>query len=153
MDSGGREAMLYDLLHMDISGYDLRSFPRTQALLDQIVNSMSTFELYWYDQLCNGILGQLGEDWNEPITVYSFYASYIDYAQKIGQKHRVSKSQMGKELRKLCPNIQRVKKRHNHLDREFFYIFPPLEECRKVFEERVKIKVDWDTPASDEDDE
>ena len=57
MDSGGREAMLYDLLHMDISGFDLRSFPRTQALLDQIVNSMSSFERYWYDQLCNGTLG------------------------------------------------------------------------------------------------
>ena len=151
MESGGREAMLYDLLHMDISGYDLRSFPRTQALLEQIVNSMSSFERYWLDQLYNGSFGRSDTDWNDPVSVDGFYDCYIEFEQRIGQRHRLSKSQVGKELRKLCPGIQRVKKQKFHQDRAFFYTFPPLEDCRKAFEERVKIEVDWDTPASADD--
>ena len=36
MDSGGREAMLYDLLRYDYSEINLKEIPRTAALLDQI---------------------------------------------------------------------------------------------------------------------
>jgi len=151
MDSGGREAMLYDLLHMDITGYDLRSFPRTQALLDQIVNSMSSFERYWYDQLYSGTLGQADANWGE-VFVDDFYEGYLKSAQAMGQRHRLSKSQVGKELRKLCPGVQKVRQRPSpNLYREFIYILPELDDCRKAFEEKVNIKVDWDAPVSDDD--
>ena len=116
MDNGGREAMLYDLLHMDISGYDLRSFPRTQALLDQIVNSMSSFEHYWYDQLCDGTIGKYRWEWGKPLSVNDFYGGYIDFSINRGQRHKDSPSHVGKELKKLCPGMEkrRIKSEHSH---------------------------------------
>jgi predicted component of type VI protein secretion system len=51
MNNGGREGMLHDLLQYDFSGIDLRRFPRTEALMDQVVNSMSPVEKFWYDRL------------------------------------------------------------------------------------------------------
>ena len=54
MDSGGREAMLYDLLRYDFSGIDLRTFPRTEALMDQIVSSMSPVQKFWFERLIQG---------------------------------------------------------------------------------------------------
>ena len=41
MDHGGREAMLWDLMHRDISGVNLRKPPATAALWEQKVRSMS----------------------------------------------------------------------------------------------------------------
>ena len=41
MDNGGREAMLHDLLARDIKDVNLSIYPRTPALLDQILSSMS----------------------------------------------------------------------------------------------------------------
>lgn len=56
MANGGREAMLYDLLRMDISGVNLREFERTEGLLDQILHSMSSVQKFWFERLMAGSL-------------------------------------------------------------------------------------------------
>jgi hypothetical protein len=42
------QAFLFDLLHHDISTINLREIPRTEALLDQIINSMNSVEKFWF---------------------------------------------------------------------------------------------------------
>ena len=144
MNNGGREAMLYDLQNMDISEYDLRKFPRTQALMDQIINSMSPIEKFWYECLSNGELPPYRHPWMEPIECDTFYDEYNGFASKIGGHCKLSGIQAGKELKRLCPKVSRKRHTSGMGNRAYHYFFPPLAECRKHFENLVDINLDWE---------
>jgi phage/plasmid-associated DNA primase len=141
MDNGGREAMLHDLLHVDLSGIDLRDFPRTEARLDQIMHSMSTVEKWWLDILQEGRIGERS-DWVRRMGTSWFYTDYSDFARKAGNRYPLTKAQFGKALRDLCPEMER--KREKGGSREWQYHFPPLEDCRRAFEEKVGQPIGWD---------
>lgn len=152
MDNGGREAMMYDLMHWDISQVDLRTIPRTEGLLDQIVHSMNSFGKFWHEILRSGDLlhSDLKAGWpavGVGVSTEKFFDNYRDFAKR--QKDRVilTSSEMGRELNKLCPNIQkrRVKlEEAGYKDRSHRYFFPPLDECRKAFSSKVKIEIRWE---------
>ena len=56
MRSGGYEAMLYDLLHMDIGDWHPRRIPRTGALLQQQARNLSPEDAWWCELLEVGVL-------------------------------------------------------------------------------------------------
>jgi hypothetical protein len=146
MDKGGREAMLHDLLQFDLTGINLRSFPRTEALMDQIENSMTPVQKYWYDRLSEGTVRHVEDEWTEAVLKEDLYKEYIEFAKRIGGRYLLSESQFGKEIRKLCPQIDTKKLKgqgHSCGGRRPHYIFPPLDECRTAFENQVNLDVKW----------
>ena len=56
MNNGGREALLHYLLNFDLSQVDLRSIPKTAALLDQQIESLTPEQAWWLDTLMKGAL-------------------------------------------------------------------------------------------------
>ena len=138
--------MLYDLMHHDISGVDLSKFPRTNALMDQIVSSMSPVQKFWYQRLKEGSLCDDEDQWNESIETKKFYQNYVDYVKMLGVKYPIENDQFGKQLRKLCPGVIRGKtsNKTGYPSRRPIYKFPKLEECRDEFEKRVRMPIDWD---------
>jgi hypothetical protein len=55
MDNGGREALLYHLLfEIDLSKINLRIIPKTEALLDQKIETLGAFEKWWLTTLREG---------------------------------------------------------------------------------------------------
>ena len=143
MDNGGREAMLYDLLHMDISGIDLKRFDKTVALFDQYLNSMTTPQKYWYHRLNEGVLDPNLGYWAESISVDAQYNDYINFALVINDRYRRTPQQFGQELARMCPGITKTRPRV-HGQRKYRYIFPSLEECRAQFEAAVQIPCRWE---------
>jgi len=146
MDNGGREAMLYDLRNFDLTGIDLRSFPRTDALMDQIASSMSTVQKFWYERLKYGTLSSTDSDWKGVIPSDKLYDDYIKFAEAIGERYRLTNSQFGKELKKMCSQVRRRKL--NNKDtypnlRSWHQSFPSLKYCRKEFESLVQLEIDW----------
>jgi phage/plasmid-associated DNA primase len=145
MDNGGREAMLKDLLEYELTGVDLRTIPRTKALMDQILNSMNPVGKFWFDRLKDGSLGTIEDGWAGKVESEALYDYYIEFAGKIGDRYKVSESQFGKEIKELCPAVDRKKiKKDNGQGRAYHLFFPSLEECRKLFEARVDIEIDWE---------
>ncbi|KJS29354.1 MAG: hypothetical protein VR64_21290 [Desulfatitalea sp. BRH_c12] len=141
MENGGREAMLYDLLRVDLEGVDLQDFPRTEARLDQIVNTMTTVEKFWFDCLREGrFAGYLG--FSGPVSVSWLHEKYTAFARSSGERYTLSDAQFGKSLRELCPGIER--RRQPSGAREWEYHFPSLEECRREFERKVGQPIPWD---------
>jgi hypothetical protein len=69
MNNGGREALLYDLLEMDVKDADLRKIPRTSALLDQIVLTMPTAHTFWLERLRAGTLLKGDWEWKEFVII------------------------------------------------------------------------------------
>ena len=51
MDNGGREALLHYLLNFDLKQVNLRIIPKTAALLDQQIESMTPEQAWWFDTL------------------------------------------------------------------------------------------------------
>lgn len=141
MDTGGRAAMLYSLMHHDYSGIDLRTIPRTEALLDQIIHSMSSVKKFWFEILQNGCW-PFSETWESRIDCEKIYKEYVAFANNLREKTPVADSQFGKELRNLCPSISR--KRGSGEGRPWQYDFPPIDECRKQFEQAVNMTLKWD---------
>ena len=56
LNNGGYAAMLFDLLHRDITGWHPRRLPKTSALLEQQRLSLSPYEQWWVELLEGGTL-------------------------------------------------------------------------------------------------
>ena len=57
LERGGFAAMLHDLMHEDISGFDPRRIPQTNALLEQKSFSWDPIVNWWFEVLCDGTFG------------------------------------------------------------------------------------------------
>lgn len=145
MNNGGREAMLYDLLQLDISGVNLRAFPRREALFDQILHSWPPEKKFWYEALQAGCLGNptalIDDPWPVAIDCSELYRLYGHYASQIGVRVNVSDRVFGRMFMELCPNRER-KQRTGGV---WYYALPPLNQCREDLEGIVNIKISWET--------
>jgi len=142
MNNGGREALLYDLLEMEVKDEDLRKIPRTSALLDQIVHTMPTAHKFWLERLRAGTLLKRDYQWKEYVVTEDLHGQYLEFAQAVGDKNGLIDRQFGKELRRLCPDIKRVKRAIEGRDR-WVLLTPPLDICRAHFEKVVHMKINW----------
>lgn len=152
MKNGGREAMLFDLLKHDRSKIDLRKFPRTAALLDQIVESMSPVHKFWFEKMRSGQLMPHDIHWTELIKTETLYEQYVEFCEMIGIRRKKIDKQFGKELKQICSGLTRrnlkVVINENDIDNSTYkwhYEFPGLEKCREYFEKAVSIELDWDS--------
>jgi len=144
MDNGGREALLELLLNYDLKGKDLRKLPQTKALLETKILSMSPVEKFWYEKLQNGALDNTKDDWHDGLIATStFLADYSVFASGIGAKNRAFEVDFGRQIRKLVPEMEKV--RHS-VDgaRPYFYEFPTLKECRAHFDKITRTETEWD---------
>lgn len=158
MNNGGREAMLFDLLNMDISSINLRSVPRTAALFDQILKSLDSVGKFWFDKLKYGLKvsdyqGRTGapvgdNDDSVFVRIENLHNDYLYYCKDMGLRHPEIVSQFSKRLRTLCPGILSVRK-SEYGTKSTFIEFPPLKDCRHSFEERVGMEIDWGDDCDD----
>jgi hypothetical protein len=142
MKNGGREAMLYDLLEYDFSKMNLREFPRTEALLDQILHSASTVEKFWFEVL-------MEDDLQEEVPKSEFFDRYLDFANKLKDNHPGSESVFGRKLKSICPELKDSRPWVEG-KRKSIYCFPDIESCRQMFQERVGMAINWNESGNDE---
>jgi hypothetical protein len=84
LNRGGYEALLYHLLHeVDISKFNVRDVPKTEALRSQMAASLTGIDAVWYECLCRGeIPGRVKSDG----TAWLRASDLIAWASK--QRHR-----------------------------------------------------------------
>jgi hypothetical protein len=130
MDNGGLSAMLYDLLRMDLSDFNVQKFPRTRALVKQKVLSLTPFQQWWVDLLERGHLPNSVP--GKPGCAYT--QSLLVDAHQWGVKYLSGRS-LGTELHKL--GCQRMKKGTRG------WQFPSLKEAREKWEIDTGIPGNW----------
>jgi hypothetical protein len=147
MKNGGTEAMLYDLMNLDISSVNLWKAPRTEALFEQIQHSMDSFTGFWFERLREGTISPDHDTWQCCISKERFYEAYQRYASSMPGKYQYSRERVGIELRKICPRIRETRATAavaGVKSRPYGYSFPSLEECRSVFEKSCSFDIKWE---------
>ena len=139
MNNGGREAMLYELLHSDISGIDLRIIPKTTALTEQAIHNLESVPKFWLHYLTNQDCLQIFKvDGKRCLTKSYLYKSYRDFCKNNNEKNILSNNSFGKAIRRYCPGIQDGRSSPDEGgNRPNLYILPPLNECRRQFEKKI----------------
>ena len=145
IEGPGPSALLYELLKREIKA-DLRTIPRTAALLDQILQSLDSVGKFWYSRLYDGSIGNDGS-WSQYVRTSTAYQQYQNFCSDIRERHPVADNQFTKQIRKLAPGIQPTRKpydgkRHRALG------LPYLDNCRESFESLVDMEIDWDDTES-----
>jgi hypothetical protein len=103
-----KSAFLYDMLHRDISKFDITKIPETEALKSQRLQSLDSFAKYWWDVLERGHIYQ-SENGNEeyhawvPKALTAFIRQGYEQwcsQHRIGEHKISSVEKMGKSLTK-----------------------------------------------------
>lgn len=160
MESGGYAALLYDLLHHDLSSVNLRQIPQTEALLDQKIQSMKSVEKFWLSALQRGTLLEQDECWAEFIQKERLFDEYIKTCAKIGIIHRETDNIFARYLRRLCPRITDARRSITISDetypprkvRKMVWVIPTLQTCRDAFSTNIKANLKWPDDADEQED-
>ena len=143
MDNGGRAALLDFLLRFDLTSVDLRTIPKTAALLDQKIASLSPEKRWWLDVLSSGELPYGGKlDDAHSCRAQHLFNAYIAHAGKTGAKWRSIETAVGMFLSKYVPGLLKMSDENGS-----YYVFPPLSDCRKAFANLMQQEFTWDGPS------
>jgi phage/plasmid-associated DNA primase len=156
LKKGGLAAMLHELLHRDISRFNVRSVPQTAGLSDQKIRSLRGFEAWWHEILQEGNIAGVvtddspfsaaGEQWTRSVKVKrnALYSDYVDFSKERKEYRPEDKSRLGKFLRRYVPGLDEERPRQlGTAHRERLYMLPSLSECRAGFEKEFG-SVEWD---------
>lgn len=154
LKSGGYQRLLYELLEFDLSTVDLRHIPKTEALLDQKIASLSPEDGWWLDALKRGVLPHYTQDAKAGrCPGQLLYDDYIEHAQKQGARRRAIETQIGIFLNNTAPGVSTVPETFTVKDATSFegpikgrgavYTFPSLAECRHAFEKKLHQPITW----------
>lgn len=172
MRSGGYQALLHHLRHVDISQANLRTIPQTAALWEQKVRTMDPIQRWWLHRLDRGTLPPHGAHFTDKqsstyedawstwgikgrgiVLCAELFENYIHHTKKTGLSRRSSETEVGYALRRLVPGLKRrrgfreelvgASEFGGELQRAYVYVFPPLEDCRRHLEGLMHTKIDW----------
>lgn len=164
--NGGFEALMHYLMHYPIHKFNLRVVLKTQALLDQKIESMKGEERFWYNLLQQGEIPILGENqgkWygnniKEFIVIkYKLFNMFQRYMNKRVEKNRSDEISFGARFAKFFPIVNDKQEIQNDRDGKPMkylktdkvqetncYIIPPLDMCRNLFDAYMGQKCEWE---------
>lgn len=109
MDDGGCAAMLDELLNRDISNFQVRKVPNTDALDDQKKRSLKTEEAWLYEILARGCVyrskhGLTDEfnRWMEWASTSLLYESYLDYTNQHKERYPLKLIPFGRYMTEMA---------------------------------------------------
>lgn len=156
---GGYEAMLHELLERDIlDGPDPRKTIRTPELFEQIIQAQGPVEKYIFQFLDSGCLPQPEAPGNGPgiTTIAAMFSEMKSSQPGAGYVHETL---FGRDLGKVFERLKKVQsgkfiRGYSHqgeplVVRSMRYQFPPLRECRKMFEDYIGQPIPWQREAQE----
>lgn len=169
MRSGGLQAMLFELKTRDISSFHPRQdVPATKALANQKLQSLDSWDSWWYESLCTGDLGGgnapvLGT-WDDPSCVWAvddMKDGLEMHLRKVGDRYfgrRSMDTMMGMRLQRRASRVKKVRLpcpdgrtdlKADSSGRIYGYRLPGLTDCRSAFEEQLGSKLAWDAQVAE----
>jgi hypothetical protein len=155
LDHGGRENLLHYLMTYDLEGYEVRKAPKTIALQDQKLLSMTPETQWLYDRLLEGRALYSHQDWQRNVIKDIMYKEYLRDITAQGIQRRMNPTWFGRFMAKAIPGLVTktevidfpaindhgmeimVKRKAN------VYHLPPLEEIRAFWDKNFGGPFNW----------
>ena len=180
MDAGGYEAMLHDLLHHNLSTFNVRRFPVTEGLRTQRKLTLGTEGQWWLDVLQRGYVfrSKLGLEhefgkWCRAVSTELLFASYTAFAEARRERHPLSREYFGRFMRHIEARPKRLNEAPigEHIKdvpttfgtsrqaavvmhpRPTGFLLEELDVARQQFLTATGLKAEWLDDAADEADE
>lgn len=148
MEAGGYRLLLKYLMDFDLSQVEVGSAPKTEALLDQKIESLDPFYQWWFECLSAGDItgSDFGGGWPAEITTVRFRDAYRRHVQGRNiSRYLHADVSLGKLLRKCLPEAMRRMKRVDDSDDRFpVYVLPFLSAARDAWDQFIGHKVKWE---------
>jgi Family of unknown function (DUF5906)/Primase C terminal 2 (PriCT-2) len=153
LDAGGREALMYDLLHYPIpDGFDPKRVPVTPLLreLMGMDTDADPVAAWWREVLEAGILAERKVDtdaveWSKPIPTRTLYSEYAGFCELNGARAKagmLALHQWAKVLGDLLPGGLVKRRMSVKGERGQFYVMPPYDQCCDAFDKKFGVKID-----------
>jgi len=156
IDGGGVEAMMHDLLVLDLAAFNVRDKPDTNELLEQKLQSLNPIQRWWHDRLYQGFID--GEPVGNGFTEVNAKAQWPEFLSTLaaiqgvitvsgGRFYRKPAAiDMAKAIKEMCPSA-RQEQVTTQGSRKRGFVLPELEQARSDFDRYIGGKVAWgDTP-------
>ena len=143
-------AIVHDLKNYDISGFNPRMRPKTDAHGDQKVRSLNGFDRYWHEVLDTGIISSgdpLSSDvaWQDETFVSTklLMGAWQAYERQGGYRFSAPQARdMHAAISRLCPSAKHNRRVVGSCQQRG-YILPPLPLARAEFANFLGGKVSW----------
>jgi len=171
MEAGGLAAMIHDLLRRDITNFDPRDVPKTEALADQHRRSLDSLDRWWLTVLERGFVwrSRFGLDafntWLEFHTTELLERSYLQWCADTRVSRPASRVALGSRLSEM---YQATRPRQSHIIGELEtwppqtakdqlvikaahkagYYLGSIDEARARFTDIRGVTGDWITPVN-----
>ena len=155
LENGGRIEMLRYLLQEDFSDVNVYAAPKTDALFEQKLLSMSSAERYWFDLLKNARIPNITAPdsiWSETeeasIQVNHALADYLSSPYMVNahsQAKRAAETELGVTLGRLIPSRRKRRLRGPEGARFYAWILPSLAEARTEWQQQYGDEHSWDS--------
>jgi Family of unknown function (DUF5906) len=157
--NGGTAAMLYDLLAMDLNGFNVRKVPRTAAKAQQQALSLPSVEAWLYQVLQEGALEQraqngmpgVKDEWQKNGLIVSkdlAYATYEGFSSRNRDYRPAGKSQWSKRLHAILTPYLATTRIAGDAGRTRAFQFGPLQDCRERFAAEMGVDFEWEPEYS-----
>jgi hypothetical protein len=146
MNEGGREALLYYLQNYPLADFEVRNVPKTEALHEQKLLSLTPEEEWWYNKLMEGAIFKNSDDWEKEVVKEAVFDDYVDYMRQANTMRRANKTTLARFLFKVNPETKQFRRNqivqvptNDGFFREVnkrvrFYSLPDLKTARENWE-------------------
>lgn len=145
LDNSGLEALLYDLLNEDLTGFDPRKLPSKSDAFPIKMRSAESTHRYLYDVLIQGgfSIGDTDANtvpvWQGPIPKDNIYEDYSNWCEKSGEEaNKQSKELFCRVIKKMIRSVE--DSRPSGEKRVRCFKFPSLRQARQEFAQSFKEK-------------
>ena len=147
MANGGLEALLHLLLSRDISSFQVRSIPKTNALVDQKICTMPYDTEWWYNKLRKGKVLDSDHEWPEGVFQRELFEDFTVYMKKVNSQTRMHETGILRLMNRMLPVVSKKMKMGKFRvfagtegftaevhRKELYLLLPPLRDCQDHFE-------------------
>jgi len=143
--NGGNSLLLDYLLKFDLSKVEINVAPKTDALLEQKMNSLDPIEKFWLHCISEG---EINGEWPSEISKLDFRNAFNQYCRDSNIRSRLPDIRtIGRQLKKVCPSV-RTRKISDGVARMNGYWIPLLDNARREWEESIGQKGEWEIEPS-----
>jgi hypothetical protein len=142
-------AMVNDMLSLDLSNFNVRQRPKTEAHMDQRLKSLSGFDRYWFEVLQTGCFwpggrGEPMEPWEDPrfVSTKTLLGGLKEYEKGARVYTAPQEREVHQALKRLCPSAERDRQMNRNI-LERGQQLPSLPDARNEFAQFMGGKIKW----------